>query len=244
MMTNKKLIFGILVVIIVVGIGLSLFNRYGIFRLEITPTPTPNTISTTTTQTKVSIECPLDKMNEYVVITDSSSSLALSSRTILLEAGLSKQYLNEHFSFLCGIEYSSNNHRVAWKYVIGEYEGVLVGIINAPPNVGPKFNTIVGKLHDIQNVLSRTSAEKRTEQCLGEKPVDIRVILVGGPAPFPRHVTQPEESHNNNEGGLFMIGRTAPIIDANDTSVTHLKYGYLNLETEKCITTNLTSVVD
>lgn len=243
MMTNKKLIFGILVTIVVVGIGLSVFNRYGIFRVAITPTPTPN-ITSTTTQTEASIECPLDKISEYVVITDSSSSLALSSRTILLEAGLSEQYLKEHFSFLCGIEYSSNNNRVAWKYIIGEYEGVLEGIINAPPNVAPKFSTIVGKLHDIQNVLPRISAEKRIEQCLGEKPADIRVTLVGGPAPFPNDITQPEASHNNKDGGLFMIGSTIPNIDPYDPYVTYVKYGYFNLETEKCTTWNLTLVVD
>jgi len=141
---------------------------------------------------------------------------------------------------MCGIEYSPSNHRVIWEYTIGEYEGILEGIINAPANVGPDFSDIVGRLHDIQNVLPRIAAEEQMEQCLGEKPSDININLVGGPIPFPNDIN-PEVNHDNKEGGLFMVASVGPQRVGDTTSY---KYGYLNLETQKCTIQSRTAIVD
>ena len=247
---NKKFIFGIVIFIGVIGITLTLFSVYGVFRQPEILNPISNSTTPSTLGIIASKDCLLELGSGQGIITDSSAPIALSSRKILLESGLSEQYVNKQFSFMCGIEYSPSNHRVVWKYTIGEYEGILEGIINAPQNVAPRFSDIqnvaprfsdiVGRLHDIQNVLPRITAEKQMEQCLGGKPSDININLVGGPIPFPNDIN-PEVNHDNKEGGLFMV---AVVESKRFGDQTSYKYGYLNLETQKCTVQSRTAIVD
>lgn len=189
-------------------------------------------------------KCPLDQSGKYILISDPSSSIAISSEIVLDESGLSKIYRREHFSFICGIEYSPTNRRVAWQYSIGDYSGVIEGILNAPENVGPKFSEIVGSLHNIQYTSSKKIAEKEIQRCLGTSTADIQVKLIGGPTPFPNSTDKNKVNYDNKNGGLFLIANVSPITDLIDSSISHYKTAYLNLETMKCTVMEHTVVID
>jgi hypothetical protein len=193
---------------------------------------------------EVPINCPMDIKEQYTMITNIDSNIAINSRKILLESGITEDYLNKHFSFICGVEYSEDNHRVTWRYKINDIEADVIGIINAPDSVGPKFQEVVGILHDIQINITKEIAEQKIESCLNEKPEFLDIMLTSGPKDFPNMYDKPKVNHKNENGGLFMVGRTKSVQDIEDPSLFHTKTAYLNLESEKCTMSEARYYVD
>ncbi len=121
----------------------------------------------------------------HLNITDSNYPLAVESKQKILSYGISEDYFNKHFRFLCG-----SQNEVVWQYTIGEFT-----IISDDNTVSiPGKHIIRGieefrQLEEVQSVISKNEAEQKMQSCLGDFN-GARTIFDS----FPKKMSQMDEN--------------------------------------------------
>ncbi|OGY78732.1 MAG: hypothetical protein A3B74_02990 [Candidatus Kerfeldbacteria bacterium RIFCSPHIGHO2_02_FULL_42_14] len=137
-----------------------------------TPTPKPKTEPTTSftlppITSKDSI-CILPYGNE-TNITDPNHPLVVESKQVVLGFGISEDYFNKHFKFLCAVADQPSHRQVRWQYTIGEFTTIIYDEIgfSGSTNIHGINNDLYG-LTEIQKVISKTEAGQFMQSCIGD----------------------------------------------------------------------------
>jgi hypothetical protein len=103
---------------------------------------------------------------------DESNPLVQISKQALLGLGISQQYFNNHFKFLCAVD-ALGDRRVRWEYIIGEYATTLEDSLGFITQAGSthytsSFPNSLHALSEVQTIISKNAAAKAMQACIGD----------------------------------------------------------------------------
>jgi hypothetical protein len=126
--------------------------------------------------------------NQTKELSVGEKSLVQSSRTAILDTGISAAYFDRHFKLVRVID-TASDRRVIWKYSIGEYAAILNDAVGFYSNdKGKRINIhavrgILSTAHDIKNTIPKKRAEQLMLQCIGKYTLGAVVFQSFGTTP-------------------------------------------------------------
>ena len=156
--------------------------------------------------------------NNASIILDSNNPLALESKKVIIDTGISENYFDEHFKLIKVVDGGSSNRRVEWEYTINDYKTIIfdeVGFAGAQNIHGIK-NQLYSS-YDIKDTIPRNQAEDIMKSCIGKfKEESVKYMAMSVPG----------------KANLYLFARSVK-----ETSGLDIIWdvGYINLETGGCI---------
>ncbi len=166
---------------------------------------------------------PYMGVKDIVNITDSNHPLVVESKQVILSLGISEDYFNKYFRFLCAADSSSRSYRaIRWQYKIGEFSIILEDTLGFSGSDNIHGIQNLGKLNEVQSVISKHEAEEKMQSCIGD--FQEARLEVG----MPRVDTYPRVSRP------YFIARS--IYENHEERGLDIKWdvGYVDLETGEC----------
>lgn len=166
------------------------------------------------------IEDPTPPINNNIsIILDSDHPLALESKKVIIETGISENYFDEHFKLIKVVDGGYSNRRIEWEYTINDYKTIIfdeVGFAGAQSIHGIKDQLYSS--YDIKNTIPRNKAEDIMKSCIGNfKEESVKYIAKSLPG----------------KANLYLFARSVKETSSGLDIIWDV--GYVNLETGGCI---------
>lgn len=190
---------------------------------------------------------------KVVSASDYKSELVQSSRSAIIETGFSARYFDEHFK-LVEVFYKPGNLRVVWRFSLNGYESLINDAIGYYTGQQQKkiyvhsIKNILGSTRDIQTTLPLQRAKQLLKSCLGryagEAVVFMRasqnesasLFLTGhSPSKPIESGAAREQKRDADKRPSQPDAKTDQPPREEDENRRPLYFGYVNLETGKCL---------
>jgi hypothetical protein len=190
---------------------------------------------------------------KVVLASDYKSDLVQSSRSAIIETGFSARYFDEHFK-LVEVFDKPGNLRVVWRFSLNGYESLVNDAIGYYTGQQQKkiyvhsIKNILGSTRDIPTTIQLRKARQLLKSCLGnyagEAVVFMRasqdesasLFLTGhSPSKSSESRTAREQKRDADKRPSQSDAKTDQPPHEEDWDRRPLYFGYVNLETGKCL---------